>query len=302
MNYHISIKKVVLAAALRYSGIEWGLFKIGRLYYGKAHIKVISLHSVTSSDVPNFKRQMDLYMKYFAPVSLDDLNNLLVNGQWQKTKPGIIISFDDGLSNNYHVAAPILEEYGARGLFFVPTDFINQSPVNQKAYADEHRIIIPEDYPGNGRFAMTWGEIADLAKRGHMIGSHTHSHCRFYSSVSPEQMQMELSESKRQLEEALKQRVDLFGWVGGERETYNSIASHWIAKVGYTRSFTTIPVLITRKTNPFLLGRTEIEADWPLRIVKFQLCGVMDLLYALKLKRSKVFKTIREGIYSFESS
>jgi len=243
---------------------------------------------------------MDLYMKHYSPVSLDDLNNLLVHGQWQKTMPGIIISFDDGLSNNYHVVAPVLEEYGARGLFFVPTDFINQSPADQKAYADKHRIIIPDDYTGNGSLAMTWSEIADLAKRGHMLGSHTHSHCRFYSSVPPEQMQMEMSESRRLLEESLKQRVDVFGWVGGETETYNATASRWIAKGGYTRSFTTIPVPISRKTNPFLLGRTNIEADWPLSIVKFQLCGAIDLLYTLK--RRKVFSTIRDGIDAFERS
>ncbi|MCX5705961.1 MAG: polysaccharide deacetylase family protein [Candidatus Omnitrophica bacterium] len=300
MNPHISSKKVALAAVLRYSGIEGLLFNIGRFQYGRAHIKAVGYHSVTSLDVSNFRRQMDLYMKHYSPVSMDDLNNLLVHGQWQKTMPGIIISFDDGLLDNYRVAAPILEDYGVRGLFFVPSDFINQSPVDQKAYADEHRIMIPGDYKGNGRLAMTWNEIADLAKRGHMLGSHTHSHCRFYQSVPPEQMQMEMSESKRLLEESLKQRIHVFAWVGGETETYNSTASYWIAKVGYALSFTTIPMLITHKTNPFLLGRTEIEADWPLSIVKFQLCGMMDFLYTLK--RRKVFRTIRDGIKAFERS
>jgi len=298
MKSPVSNKKVVLAAALRYSGIEWMLFTIMRLYYSKAHIKVVNLHSVTSSDVPNFKRQLDLYMKYYSPASLDDLNNLLVHGQWQKKLPGIIISFDDGLSNNYHVAAPVLEEYGARGLFFVPTDFINQSPSDQKIYAEKHRIVIPDDYTGNGGLAMSWSEIVDLANRGHMLGSHTHSHCRFYSSVSSEQTRLEMSESKRLLEEKLKKQVTIFGWVGGETETYNSTASRWIVKTGYTRSFTTIPVPITRETNKFLLGRTEIESNWPLSIVKFQLCGAIDILYALK--RIKVFRIIRDGLDCIE--
>ena len=234
MNPHISSKKVAIATVLRYSGVEWMLFNIGQYYYGRAHIKAVGYHSVTSSCVSNFRRQMDLYMKHYSPVSLDDLNNLLVHGQWQKTMPGIIISFDDGLSNNYRVAAPILEEYGARGFFFIPSGFINQSPIDQQAYAVEHKIMIPDDYTGKGRLAMTWNEIADLAKRGHTLGSHTHSHCRFYASVPPEQVQMEMSESKRLLEESLKQRVDVFGWVGGETVTYNPTASHWIAKVGYT--------------------------------------------------------------------
>ncbi|MHC9543687.1 MAG: polysaccharide deacetylase family protein [Vulcanimicrobiota bacterium] len=300
MDPYISSKKVALAAVLRYSGIEWLMSNAGRFYYGKAHIKAVGYHSVAPLDVSNFRRQMDLYMKHYSPASLDDLNNLLVHGHWQKAMPGIIISFDDGLSNNYSVVAPVLEEYGMRGLFFIPSDFINQSPADQKTYADEHRIIIPDDYTGNGRLALTWDEIADLAKRGHMLGSHTHSHCRFYSSVPQEQMQVEMSESKRLLEESLKQRIDAFAWVGGETETYNSIASYWIAKAGYTVSFTTIPIPITPKTNPFLLGRMNVEADWPLSIVRFQLCGAMDLLYTLK--RRKVFRTIRDGIKFFERS
>lgn len=296
MTPQMSSKKVALAAALRYSGIEWILFNIGRLYYRRAHIRVVGYHSVSSLDVSNFKRQLDTFMKHYSPATLDDLNNLLLHGRWQSTMPGIIISFDDGLWNNYRVAAPVLEEYGIRGLFFVPTSFINQSSADQKAYAEAHGISIPADYSGNGRLAMSWDEIADLANRGHMVGSHTHSHCRFYSSVPPEQMQIEMSESKRLLENTLKQRVDVFSWVGGETETFNSTASSCIAKVGYTRSFTTIPVPITRKTNPFLLGRTNIEANWPLSIVTFQLCGAIDILYTSK--RRRVFRIILDGLNS----
>jgi len=53
----------------------------------------------------------------------------------------------------------------------------------------------------------------------------------------------------------------------------------------YKFGFMTNTSLIFKDTSPFLLDRTNLESNWPLHLVKFQLCGVIDLLYRLKRKR-----------------
>ena len=61
-------------------------------------------------------------------------------------------TFDDGGVSFLTVAAPILEKYGRRGIFFISTQYI--------------------DTPG----FLTSEQIKQLAARGHQVGSHSHSH------------------------------------------------------------------------------------------------------------------------------
>lgn len=72
----------------------------------------------------------------------------------------IIFSFDDGGSSLFNYAAPILEKYGFKGIFCVPTAFI-----------------------GNEGF-LTVSQISELNKRGHIIASHSHTHPANLSELS----------------------------------------------------------------------------------------------------------------------
>lgn len=72
-------------------------------------------------------------------------------------KGAVVFTFDDGGGSFYKVIAPILEKYGYKGLFFVSTKYI-----------------------GTETF-LTKDEIVDLYKRGHIIGSHAHTHEHLYT-------------------------------------------------------------------------------------------------------------------------
>lgn len=61
-------------------------------------------------------------------------------------------TFDDGGVSFLTLAAPILERYGLRGTFFISTAYLNTP-----------------------QFLAT-GQLAELANRGHRIGSHSHTH------------------------------------------------------------------------------------------------------------------------------
>ncbi len=63
-------------------------------------------------------------------------------------------TFDDGTSDHLGLVAPILEERGLRGVFFVPTEKIG--------------------HPGR----LTREQVSELAERGHEIGCHSHEHRR----------------------------------------------------------------------------------------------------------------------------
>lgn len=61
-------------------------------------------------------------------------------------------TFDDGGISFLTLAAPILEKYGLRGIFFISTSYLNTP-----------------------RF-LTTEQLDKLVKRGHHIGSHSHTH------------------------------------------------------------------------------------------------------------------------------
>jgi len=75
-------------------------------------------------------------------------------------KETVDFTFDDGGVSFLTVAAPILEKYGFRGKFYISTGFI-----------------------GVEGFLNT-EQIRELHERGHVVGSHSHSHPRIMTSLS----------------------------------------------------------------------------------------------------------------------
>ena len=103
-------------------------------------------------------------------------------------------------------------------------------------------------------------------------------------SDTAEILQHEIVASKNVLEKELGQPVPVFCWCGGEERTYTKKASDLIRK-NYQWGFMTNTALVNRSSNHFQLERNNVEARWPLSLVKFQLCGIMDHIYENKRNR-----------------
>jgi peptidoglycan/xylan/chitin deacetylase (PgdA/CDA1 family) len=87
----------------------------------------------------------------FHSISPDELYNYLVYNDTLPPHP-FMITFDDSRSEHATIAAPLLERYGFKGVFFIMT-----ITYGKKNY-------------------MTTQQIAELAKAGHTIGLHTWDH------------------------------------------------------------------------------------------------------------------------------
>lgn len=93
------------------------------------------------------------------------------------------ITFDDGGVSFLTVAAPILEKYGRRGIFFISTAYL--------------------DTPG----FLTKSQVLELHQRGHVIGSHTHSHPSNLSKMTDDEIEREWEESVQILSGIIGQAV-----------------------------------------------------------------------------------------------
>ena len=119
-----------------------------------------------------------LVAKGFHTLSMDTYLDALQNGTALPDK-SIILTFDDGDSDAYDHAFPLLKKYGLSGTFFIVTGF-----VGKPAY-------------------VTWKQVAEMQAAGIEIGAHTVHH-PFLSQIHP----------TRALYEILWSRVDLFLHLG----------------------------------------------------------------------------------------
>lgn len=283
--------KNLLASSFNTLKISSFLLEMQKRCISGGYIRAINYHGISQDTADNFERQLAFYAKHYTPVSLADLDRFFQLQYWDKKLPGLIISFDDGVSSHYSVAAPLLEKYGYIGWYFVPVDFIATPPVEQLHFCKTHQIGPDRTSAQAVRVAMSWDELRDLDRRGHVIGCHTRSHRRMSADLSDAELEYEICSGKTMLEEALGHICDCYCWVGGEETAYTSDAALMIRKAGYKYSFATNSFPITRGANPHRLERNNVESSFSPAMTSFQLCGFQDLRYAAK--RRRVARTIQ---------
>lgn len=272
--------KKKLAYFLNLIGVNHILFIISLRYYGN-HVRVINYHDTPESDISNFENQLVFFKKYYTPISDQDLDGFYKGTFKLYYKPGLLLSFDDGYRSNYDFAIPKLNKYGFRGWFFIPTIALLDSLEISKIQVKD---VKPLNSYSDGRYLMNSIEIKEISNN-HMIGSHTHTHHRMKADDKLERLVNEIIGSKLNLESHLNKPIESFCWVGGEEFTYTNNAAKMIKKAGYKYSFMTTAYPIKSNQSSLQIQRTNIEINYPLYLVKFQLGPIMDLYYWAKRKR-----------------
>jgi peptidoglycan/xylan/chitin deacetylase (PgdA/CDA1 family) len=255
----------------------------GQRTFSAPFIRAINYHDVPPFQAKEFERQLQFYKNRFEIVGPAELE-LLASGRRVSSRPGLILSFDDGLRSHSDVVAPLLERHGLTGWFMVPGGFVDEPPEKQRNYARATTIEHYDYNYGDPRIAMSWSDIRRMAEI-HEFGCHTWSHKRLTPSLSDEELEDEIPKAKRQLEEKLGRNVRAFCWVGGEEFAYSKNASRVIRKAGFQFSFMSNSQMIRADTDMLQLQRTNIEAFNDEKIVRFQLSGVMDLIHWPKRRR-----------------
>ncbi|ARS35364.1 polysaccharide deacetylase family protein [Pontibacter actiniarum] len=125
----------------------------------------------------------------YHTVSPDELMAYLTTGAYLPEKP-IMLTFDDTNLTQYEVAAPELEKYGFKGVFFVMTVSL-----------------------GRPRY-MSSAQVRELADRGHTIGSHTWDHHNV-KNYEGQDWVTQVEKPKKKLEEIVGQPVTYFAYPFG---------------------------------------------------------------------------------------
>lgn len=246
-------------------------------------IRVVYYHDVPGEMADAFEKQLSSFKRDYVPTSKADLDGLLNHGTWPYDRPGIIVTFDDGLRSHAEVVAPILDKLGFQGWFFVPVDLVTLAPTEQPAAASRHCVLHDWDTTSDPRVFMSEQQLVALSER-HLVGCHTGTHVRLSADLTESQLHNELVSAKQRLEAILGRRVDSFSWVGGEERAYSVAAARIVATV-FDYAFTTNTLVTRPGTSRLNIDRAHIEAWFTTSLVRLHLSGIMDLYYRSKRRR-----------------
>ena len=144
------------------------------------------------------------------------------------------VTFDDGHVSNFEQALPLLSEFNINAHFFITVGWTSARP----------------EYLG-------WTQIAGLQQAGHRIGAHGWSHTLLTHCTDPQQLQTELNDARRRLEDSLSAPITTMSLPGGRM---NQRVLDACRRAGYQQIFTSIPRSEIAETAS-LIGRVNVRSD-----------------------------------------
>lgn len=161
-----------------------------------------------------FEQHLQLIQsKGLTPISMDQLVAHLQTGVPLPEKP-ILLTFDDGYAGHYTYVYPLLKKYNYPAVFAIYT-----AKVGKKM----------------GRSSLTWEQLKEMAADPLVtISSHSVTH-KVMSGMSDAEIQFELQESKRILEEQLGISIRYFTYPEGK---YDAKVVAALPGAGYAAALT----------------------------------------------------------------
>lgn len=187
-----------------------------------------------------FREQMK-YLKQngFNVISLDELYSYYINNTVIPDN-AVVITFDDGYTDNYTRAYPILKEFGYKATVFMIT-----SKINQDGY-------------------MTSEQLRELDSNGINIESHTVTHPQLGLLSSDKQL-YELSQSKLTLEAILQRDIKYISYPYGE---FNDDTIQAVHQLQYSMALSTSPGKAGKSNGIYTQHRVAMSGKFDLEHFK----------------------------------
>jgi len=252
-------------------------------------IKTIVYHDVSSSDMVNFKKQIEFIDKQYGFIDPNNFENLLFSENYNHKK--ILLTFDDGFKSNIYLAKEILSALNIKALFFIPTGFINTASRDQeKDYIKSNFFndTISEEKIGHDMGPMSWHDLNYLKNEGHIIGAHTINHNKLSQIKSLELLKDEIVGCGKNLKKVLGIPIDHFAYSFGDINSINKEAIEIIKKY-YKFCHSTIRGNNYSYTSSYALLRDPISPKYPIEYLQFIIENGFGLLYN---KRSRLLNNL----------
>jgi peptidoglycan/xylan/chitin deacetylase (PgdA/CDA1 family) len=179
----------------------------------------------------DFENQMRYLVDHdFTLLRARDVEEALRDGR-ELPERAVAVTMDDGYKDNFDCAFPILRRYGLPATVFLVTSTIDTA---------RH---------------LSWDEIAIMQRAAIGYGSHTVHHPDL-TLLPIEQLDFELRESKRVLEDRLVERISAVAYPSGQ---YNRQVAERAQAAGYVAGWKKGGGPVRPGADPFLLPRVRVR-------------------------------------------
>ncbi len=227
-------------------------------------VHIINSHFVT----PNIPSEDDMIMmddylsflsQYCKLITIQEATQIILSGDISQNKCQVAFTFDDGFEECHTVVAPTLEKYGCNAAFFINSNYIESDKLYQDNF--NKRINTYTKKP------MSWDQLMDLHKRGHVIGAHTLDHLNL-AELDNNLIENQLIKNKQILEDKLNFECSYFAWTYGQFQHFPERALKITQKYHkYVFSGTDYQHYLSY--NGQVINRRHIEAYWPKSHIRF---------------------------------
>ena len=250
-------------------------------------VRGVNYHATPEVDRDNFRSHIHYYRRSFTILGATELTAFL-EGALTLDRPGLVVTFDDGFRSNYAVAADVLDEFGVKGFFFIPADFIQCAERPDAAKEFVARQLgwgsASESWCDEDCMPMAWDDVRDLVRRGHSIGCHTMTHSALGEHEDGQTLYREVVEAKLVIERSLGTGVAAFCWPHGSLSSHSKAAFDLVRR-HYSYAFTTFAAPLFVGSSPHAIDRSPVEASMWLPRVRCAVQGVTELWLGSQRRR-----------------
>ncbi len=250
-----------------------GLCGLGALRPAKRPA-VITYHSFDSSGScisiapERFREHLSIIKSMgYSTVTASEMAAALEGGAPLPGK-AVVLTFDDGLWNNYEVAFPMLQEFGFRATIFLVTGYTGRTSTWER---DPGIPALP---------LLTWDRIREMERYGMDFQPHSVSHPRL-TRIPDRDIERELRRSRDEIEDRLGKSAPVFCYPYGD---YDERVIGHLQRLGFRAAFAGRPAV----QGPFSMARVGSAHLANGLAYRAALRGSFRHFYSLKKKFKRV--------------
>ncbi len=257
----------------------------------KKKIPILMYHSISDDANVKFKQftvpltlfadQMSyLHNSGYRTVNITQCLDILYQDFPTLPDKIVVLTFDDGFSDFYTEALPVLKKYNFTATIYITTGFIDKTST----------WLQREGEPG--RQMLTWAQVVEISRSGIECGAHTHHHPQL-DTLPIAIAKNEIVQSKELLEHYLNQDVLSFAYPFG----YSTAAVRQAVRdAGYTSACAVKHDMTSEHTDPFALARFMVRPDTNIYALSAFLGGSVPMITATYARmRTPVWQMARRS-------
>ncbi len=243
----------------------------------KKGLTILTYHSICNEINPDetvtpeeFEKQLQYIKENYKVISLEEAVEYIQTDS-ERIAGSIVITFDDGYSDNYHNAYPLLKQHGFPATIFLISNFINDK---------------------GGKY-LSQSQIDEMRSNNISFGSHTISH-RILSGLRKEEIIREIRDSKDILESQSGLRINSFAYPVGTRADFDDAIMEIVKEYKYTCACSNVYGMNDENSDTFALKRIGIETTDNFFIFRKKLDGALNIL---SFKDTEFFQNLKRFFF-----